>query len=98
MPYLTMCGRTPSAVLQLNVTVRSTADRGYCKVNPASRNTCSMSVQPASLLAGFPPSGVYATRGVEEGDALAVMPLKDAIKVGGGASGIAVRPAVLPVH
>ncbi|KAF6258737.1 hypothetical protein COO60DRAFT_1090024 [Scenedesmus sp. NREL 46B-D3] len=74
---------------QLNVTVRSTADRGYCKVNPASRNTCSMSVQPASLLAGFPPSGVYATRGVEEGDALVVMPLKDAIKVGGGASGIA---------
>jgi hypothetical protein len=79
--------------VQLNVTVKSTADQGYCKLDKTSRNTCSAGVQATALLAGFPPSGVYATRNVKAGDALAVMPLKDAIRVGSGASGIAVSAA-----
>jgi hypothetical protein len=88
-----VCCRAVFAALQLNVTVKSTADGGYCKLDTTSRNTCSAHTQAATLLAGFPPSGVYATSSVNVGDALAVMPLKDAIRVGSGAAGIAVRSA-----
>jgi hypothetical protein len=82
------------AALQLNVTLKYSAERGYCKLDKTSRNTCSANIQAAELLAGFPPSGVYATKSVKVGDALAVMPLKDAIRVGSGAAGIVVRSAL----
>uniref|UniRef100_A0A383VSU2 SET domain-containing protein n=1 Tax=Tetradesmus obliquus TaxID=3088 RepID=A0A383VSU2_TETOB len=74
---------------QLNVTVKSTADRGYCKADATASNTCSSRIQPAALLAGFPPSAVFATRDVKAGNALAVMPLKNTIRVASGAEGLA---------
>uniref|UniRef100_A0A383VR40 SET domain-containing protein n=1 Tax=Tetradesmus obliquus TaxID=3088 RepID=A0A383VR40_TETOB len=74
---------------QLNVTVKSTTDTGSCNADATARGTCSSSTHPAALLAGFPPSAVFATRDVKEGDALAVMPLKHTIGVATGPKGMA---------
>lgn len=100
MTVLSPAPPVPTVVLQLNVTVKSTADRGYCKADATASNTCSSRIQPAALLAGFPPSAVFATRDVKAGNALAVMPLKNTIRVASGAEGLAVRAGnhILQLH